>query len=96
MLLTWACLQLVSVYHVLMLAWLQDKVASDSMEPALQAMRLGRLVRSAVRLVKGVRIRLYDGCFEMAVYSAIPWFKVGHCSAFGVLHHAHFCACRQI
>lgn len=56
---------------------LQDKVASDSMEPAVQLMQLGRLVRSAVRLVKGIRIRIVDDSFEMAVFSAIPWFKVG-------------------
>ena len=58
------------------LLFVQDKVASDSMEKALQAMRLRKLVRSAIKMVKGVRIRLYDDKFEMAVFSAIPWFKV--------------------
>lgn len=46
------------------------------MEPALEMVHLGRLMRSAVRLVKGIRLRVYDNCFEMAVFSAIPWFKV--------------------
>lgn len=46
------------------------------MEPALEMVHLGRLMRSAVRLVKGIRLRVFDECFEMAVFSAIPWFKV--------------------
>lgn len=47
------------------------------MENALDLMQLGRLVRSAVKLVKGIAIQVDDDSFEMAVYSSIPWFKVG-------------------
>ncbi|KAK9807921.1 hypothetical protein WJX73_002398 [Symbiochloris irregularis] len=57
-------------------SWVKDKVASDSMEPALHMVHLGRLMRSAVRLVKGIQLRVYDNCFEMAVFSVVPWFKV--------------------
>lgn len=56
--------------------WNKDKAASDPMENALDLMQLGRLVRSAVKLVKGIAIQVDDDSFEMAVYSSIPWFKV--------------------
>ena len=44
-------------------------------------MRLNRVLRSAVRLVKGIQIRVHNDQFEMAVISAIPWFKVDSLSA---------------
>lgn len=56
---------------------LQDKAASDSMEPTLTLMHVNRLIRTAVKLVKGVELRQTDNTFEMIVLSGILWFKVG-------------------
>ncbi|GAB4814193.1 hypothetical protein N2152v2_001239 [Parachlorella kessleri] len=56
--------------------WVKDKEASESMEAACNLMQMGSLLRTAIRLIKGLRIRQLDGEFEMAVLSGILWFKV--------------------
>ena len=56
---------------------LQDKAASDSMEPTLKLMHVNRLIRTAVKLVKGVELRQTGNSFEIIVLSGILWFKVG-------------------
>lgn len=55
---------------------LQDKAASDSMEPTLNLMKTNRLIRSAVGLVKGTQLKQSDNSFEITVLSGILWFKV--------------------
>lgn len=56
--------------------WDKDKAASDSMESAINAMRLNPIIRRGVSLVRGLEIVVTDEDFYMAVFSAIPWFKV--------------------
>ncbi len=46
------------------------------MEPALRMMRMNGIMRTAIRLIKGVRIRLERDSFELAVFSVFAWFKV--------------------
>ena len=60
-----------------MLCVLQDKAASDSMEPTLKLMHVNRLIRTAVKLVKGIELQQTGNSFEMIVLSGILWFKVG-------------------
>ena len=55
---------------------MQDRAASDSMEPTLQVMKVNRLIRSAVGLVKGTQLRQSEDSFEIVVLSGILWFKV--------------------
>lgn len=55
---------------------LQDKAASDSMDPTLHLMKVNRLIRSAVGLVKGTQLNQSDNSFEITVLSGILWFKV--------------------
>ena len=55
---------------------LQDKAASDSMDPTLDMMKVNRLIRSAVGLVKGTQLKQSDNSFEITVLSGILWFKV--------------------
>ena len=57
----------------------QDKAASDSMEPTMSLMQVNRLIRTAVRLVKGMELRQSGNSFEIIVLSGILWFKV-HCT----------------
>jgi hypothetical protein len=38
-------------------------------------MNLNALVRTAVRLIKGIELDVTGGRFNMAVFSAIGWFK---------------------
>ena len=56
--------------------WLQDKSASDSMDPAMDLMQLNGLIRKAIHLVTGAQIRVTEEEFEFAVTSVIPGFKV--------------------
>lgn len=37
--------------------WVKDKAASDSMEPACALMQLNGLIRTAIRLIRGLEIR---------------------------------------
>ena len=62
---------LADCWHML----IQDKTASDSMEPTMQLMQVNRLIRSAIRLVKGTELRQTADSFEIAVLSGILWFK---------------------
>ncbi|KAL4441807.1 hypothetical protein ABPG77_003723 [Micractinium sp. CCAP 211/92] len=58
--------------------WAKDKELSDSMEEACDVMRLNGLVRTAIRLIKGVEVqtRADSGEFVMSVLSGILWFKI--------------------
>ncbi len=47
------------------------------MEPTLKLMHVNRLIRTAVKLVKGVELRQTGNSFEIIVLSGILWFKVG-------------------
>lgn len=46
------------------------------MEPILHAMQVNRLIRGAVRLVKGMELKQDGDAFQIAVLSGILWFKV--------------------
>lgn len=56
--------------------WVKDKAASDSMEPTLKLMHVNRLIRTAVKLVKGIELQQTGNSFEMIVLSGILWFKI--------------------
>ena len=53
------------------------------MDEACSVMRLNGLVRTAVRLIRGVELSgLEQRRFDMAVFSIIAWFKVCARSSF--------------
>ena len=54
----------------------QDKGASDSMEPAMNLMQLNGIIRKAINLVTGAQLHVDETIFELAVTSVIPGFKV--------------------
>lgn len=54
----------------------QDNAASDSLEPAIQLIHLNRVMRQAVRLIRGVQLGIEQEQLRFSVFSAIPWFKV--------------------
>lgn len=56
--------------------WDKDVAASESMESAINAMRLNPIIRKGASLVRGIKINVTGEDFYMAVFSAIPWFKV--------------------
>ncbi|KAL4856024.1 hypothetical protein ACK3TF_003464 [Chlorella vulgaris] len=56
--------------------WVKDRAASDSMEAACDAMHLGGIIRSAIRLIRGLEVRCNGQLFRMSVLSGILWFKV--------------------
>jgi len=56
--------------------WVKDGQASDSMEEAVRVMQLKPLMRTAIRLVKGLEINQTADRFDLAVFSIISWFKV--------------------
>ncbi|EFJ41823.1 hypothetical protein VOLCADRAFT_98222 [Volvox carteri f. nagariensis] len=53
----------------------QNRESSDSMENAMNLMRLNGIVRQAVKLVKGVQIEFEPENFTFIVFSFISWFK---------------------
>jgi hypothetical protein len=55
---------------------LQDGAASDSLEPAIRLIHLNRVMRQAVRLIRGVQLGIEQDQLRFSVFSAIPWFKV--------------------
>ena len=55
---------------------LQDKAASDSMDPACDAAQLNSLMRMAVSRIKGVRLEHSHTSFKIVILSGILWFKV--------------------
>ncbi|KAG2424097.1 hypothetical protein HXX76_014772 [Chlamydomonas incerta] len=60
-------------------AWVKDAARSDSMDAAVGVMRLNGLVRTAIRLIRGLELdpaALAAGRFDMAITSIIAWFKV--------------------
>ncbi|GFR44808.1 hypothetical protein Agub_g6144 [Astrephomene gubernaculifera] len=56
--------------------WVKDPSRSEPMDEAIAAMRLNGLVRSAVRLIRGLELDVRGGRFNMAIFSVIAWFKV--------------------
>ena len=54
----------------------QDPDASDSLAPAMDAVNLNRIVRTAVRFMKGMDIKQTDEVFELNIFSGVLWFKV--------------------
>jgi hypothetical protein len=62
---------------LLPVAHLQDNAASDSMEPAMALIHLNGITRTAVRLIKGMKLSLDEsGHFAFGVFSVISWFKI--------------------
>ena len=70
----------------------QDVQRSGALDVACDLMQLSGLVRLAVRLVKGVEIRVVPAAgsshaemasFNMAVFSILPWFKVSDTCTIG-------------
>lgn len=55
---------------------LQDTAASDSMEAAMRLIHLNGMMRTAVRLIRGVKIGLDEQHFHFGVFSVISWFKI--------------------
>lgn len=55
---------------------LQDSAASDSLDPAIKLIHLNRVMRQAVRLIRGVQLGIEHEHLRFSVFSAIPWFKV--------------------
>jgi hypothetical protein len=47
------------------------------MDRAIALLRLGGIMRQAIRLIKGIQIKQDQQAFEMAVFSVFAWFKVG-------------------
>lgn len=58
--------------------WLKDGAASDSMDPALDLLQMGGIVRAAMAGVRGLTLRVSPdaAAFDLAVFSAIPLLKV--------------------
>lgn len=56
--------------------WIKVHSRSQPMEPAMDLLKLNGLTRTAVKLVRGVEIKLQGSTFEMAVFSVISWFRV--------------------
>ena len=48
----------------------------------MQLMQVNRLIRSAIRLVKGTELRQTADSFEIAVLSGILWFKASASPAY--------------
>jgi hypothetical protein len=55
---------------------LQDAAASDSMEAALALVHVNGIRRTAVRLIKGMKLSLDEQHFAFGVFSVISWFKI--------------------
>ncbi len=47
------------------------------MDDAIKLMGLGGLIRTAIKLIRGVQIKQDEENFTMAVFSVFSWFKVG-------------------
>ena len=43
----------------------------------MDAVNLNRIVRTAVRFMKGMDIKQTDEVFELNIFSGVLWFKVG-------------------
>ncbi|KAG2486408.1 hypothetical protein HYH03_014984 [Edaphochlamys debaryana] len=59
--------------------WVKDGHRSETMEPALKLMHLNGIVRTAVKLIRGLEIdprALAAGRMDLAIFSVIAWFKV--------------------
>mmetsp|Transcript_13958 Transcript_13958/g.24471 ORF Transcript_13958/g.24471 Transcript_13958/m.24471 type:complete len:262 (+) Transcript_13958:99-884(+) len=56
--------------------WVKDKSLSDNMSPVMDVMKLGGVVRQAVKLVRGLSINQDSTTWEMSVVSVLSWFKV--------------------
>jgi hypothetical protein len=56
--------------------FMQDHQLSDPMEGACNIMQLNGLMRTAVKMVKGVKLTLNEEEFDVAVFSVISWFKI--------------------
>jgi hypothetical protein len=46
------------------------------MEPAMALIHLNGITRTAVRLIKGMKVSLDEGHFAFGVFSVISWFKI--------------------
>jgi hypothetical protein len=55
---------------------MQDRKASDSLDPAMDIMGMHGLIRHAVRIMKGIRLTLTEDEFDLVVVSVIPLLKV--------------------
>ena len=55
---------------------MQDNEASTSMAEVMEMVNLNRLVRTAIKLIRGVQIVQTPEIFEFAIFSLIGWFKV--------------------
>jgi len=54
----------------------QDFEASDTVDSAMDLVQLNRLLRPAVRLVKGMEVKQAGGIFEFSMMTVVSWFKV--------------------
>ncbi|GBF91184.1 hypothetical protein Rsub_04853 [Raphidocelis subcapitata] len=63
--------------------WVKDHAASDSMEPIMEAMHMNGLLRTAIRLLRGLEIRLDEGSFSFAAFSVVRWFKLREAYSLG-------------
>ena len=74
------------------LAPLQDNERSTPMDYPCDVMQLGTLVRMAIRLLRGIEVKIRapsseeaQGRFDLSVYSVIPWFRVSFSSNYSYL-----------
>lgn len=56
--------------------WLKDAASSDSFDPIMEVMKLNGLLRGAIRLIRGVEIKLDEEEFTFAAFSVVKWFKI--------------------
>ncbi|KAI8463357.1 MAG: hypothetical protein J3K34DRAFT_444242 [Monoraphidium minutum] len=56
--------------------WVKDHAASDSMEEIMEVMRMNGVLKTAIRLLRGLEIKLDEQNFSFAVFSVVRWFKI--------------------
>eukprot|EP01024_Parvocaulis_polyphysoides_P019954 TRINITY_DN1913_c1_g3_i1.p1 TRINITY_DN1913_c1_g3~~TRINITY_DN1913_c1_g3_i1.p1 ORF type:complete len:323 (-),score=42.35 TRINITY_DN1913_c1_g3_i1:229-1197(-) len=56
--------------------WIKDVERSDCMEEVMDLMKIGGLLRSAIKLIRGMQIEYTEEHWKASVFSFIPWFKI--------------------
>lgn len=59
------------------------------MEAAIKLIELNGVIRTAIRMIRGVELKLTDSTFEFAVFSIFPWFKVSTHTCTGSMIDGH-------
>lgn len=57
--------------------WVKVPAACEDMTPALHLMKINGLIRTAIKLVKGIQLKVMeDHSLELAYVSVVTWFKI--------------------